>query len=296
MKTFISVCVLMLALGAPCLHSSTYYYGDKGPVILNEVDSLVVVRLSDQYSREDWSLLTSDVNQLDKVSSPRPGVFGYDIVRVSDRSNLTALIDTLVNHEMVAEALPVYASTSGALCYPNNQLVVKIKDKASENEARLMLSAPGLKIVSESSGGIIVLQTTDRSRSSALEAANRLYETGLFKYAHPDLVVYDFLDFTPNDTYFPNQYYLKNSQHADIDIDAETAWEITTGVEGIVVAVLDDGIQDIHEDLNPSKFTAGYDFVDRVPTAKSITGCCSQTTIPDPPRILTRLTACVWPG
>ena len=58
----------------------------------------------------------------------------------------------------------------------------------------------------------------------------------------------------PNDTYFLNQWALKNtgsyaSGTPDADIELTDAWSITTGSHGIIVAVLDTGIDYNHADL-----------------------------------------------
>ncbi len=59
---------------------------------------------------------------------------------------------------------------------------------------------------------------------------------------------------TPNDPSFPSLVGLKNTgQIGGIpgsDIDAEPAWNITTGSSSVVVAVLDLGVNYTHEDLN----------------------------------------------
>lgn len=66
---------------------------------------------------------------------------------------------------------------------------------------------------------------------------------------------------TPNDPSFNQQWGLKNTGQsggtAGADVDAELAWDITTGgttAQGdvIVVAVIDDGFQGTHPDLQPN--------------------------------------------
>ena len=69
------------------------------------------------------------------------------------------------------------------------------------------------------------------------------------------------LDFMPNDPLFQYQFYLENTEFPLIDIDAVGAWDFTLGDSSIVIAVIDDGIQVIHEDLDSTKFFAGWDFV-----------------------------------
>lgn len=59
---------------------------------------------------------------------------------------------------------------------------------------------------------------------------------------------------TPNDPDFIKQWQYLNSENPDVDLDAELAWDITTGgvtVNGdtIVVAAIDDGVDFNHEDF-----------------------------------------------
>jgi len=56
------------------------------------------------------------------------------------------------------------------------------------------------------------------------------------------------LFFTPSEPYYPNQQpYLQM-------ISAEEAWDITRGDQSFVVAVIDTGIDDTHEDLRDKGF------------------------------------------
>jgi subtilisin family serine protease len=75
-----------------------------------------------------------------------------------------------------------------------------------------------------------------------------------------------------NDTYFTQQWALKNTGQApgngtaDCDIDADEAWDITTGSVDVTIAIVDTGIDLNHPDLQ-SKIVAGYDFVNNDATA-----------------------------
>ena len=75
----------------------------------------------------------------------------------------------------------------------------------------------------------------------------------------------------PNDTYYDNQWALNNTGQAisyngntvgtpGADIDAERAWDITTGNSDVIIAILDTGIDLDHPDLQ-SGIIGGYDFV-----------------------------------
>lgn len=70
-------------------------------------------------------------------------------------------------------------------------------------------------------------------------------------YAEPDYA-FEF-DGTPDDPSFGQQWYLHNTGQyvlADADIDAPEAWDIITGTETIVIAVVDTGIDRDHPDLD----------------------------------------------
>ena len=75
----------------------------------------------------------------------------------------------------------------------------------------------------------------------------------------------------PNDNYYQDQWALNNtgqavSYNGDLvgtpgsDVDAERAWDITTGDSNVIIAILDTGIDLDHPDLQ-SGIIGGYDFV-----------------------------------
>lgn len=82
-----------------------------------------------------------------------------------------------------------------------------------------------------------------------LEVAERLQETGLFGYAHPNH--YRYGDAVPNDQRYDRTWHLHM-------LDMEAAWEITTGSPDVVIAVIDSGVRE-HEDLG--RLLPGYDFI-----------------------------------
>ncbi len=76
-------------------------------------------------------------------------------------------------------------------------------------------------------------------------------DTNVVLYAEPDGIMH-LNSFTPNDPNFPNLWGLHNTGQSggtrDMDIDAPEAWDTATGT-GVVVAVLDTGIDYTHPDL-----------------------------------------------
>ncbi len=71
-------------------------------------------------------------------------------------------------------------------------------------------------------------------------------------YAQPNYKIWALI--VPNDPNFPDQWGLNNTGQTgglpDADIDAPEAWNITTGSDDVIVAVIDSGIDYNHPDLN----------------------------------------------
>ncbi len=89
--------------------------------------------------------------------------------------------------------------------------------------------------------------------ASQLDAALALFRHDPnILYAEPDGIVQ--ATFTPNDPEYPVH------QYGPQIVEADKAWDITKGDPGIVVAVVDTGVDYTHEELT-GKVVLGYDFV-----------------------------------
>lgn len=77
------------------------------------------------------------------------------------------------------------------------------------------------------------------------------------EYAEPNFLVH--VELQPNDLYFSEQWGLHNTGQtggtADADIDAPAAWDIQTGSNNVLIAVIDSGVDYNHEDLAINTWT-----------------------------------------
>ncbi len=89
------------------------------------------------------------------------------------------------------------------------------------------------------------------------DAVRRLSRNPLVAYAEPNYLLFQGAE--PNDPNFPDQWALKNTGQqggkVDADVDAELAWDTTTGSQSVIVAVLDTGVDYSHVDLLANLWT-----------------------------------------
>ncbi|MFV2055673.1 MAG: S8 family serine peptidase [Thiohalomonadales bacterium] len=135
---------------------------------------------------------------------------------------------------------------------PNRRLLVKYRSmlKKKNPGEKLNLSQLGVKSTKpiKSISGLHVFTI---SPDSDIASVRRQLEIDPnVEYVETDQTL--FLRRIPNDPQFSSLWGLENSAivgNNDIDINAEQAWDITTGSQSIVIAVLDTGVAYTHEDI-----------------------------------------------
>ena len=101
------------------------------------------------------------------------------------------------------------------------------------------------------------LKLNTGNNKSSLEICNEFYETGNFSDVDPAFM-FNFKNSCSNDTNFGDLWGLNNSLYPDVDINICEAWTVTEG-NGVNVAVLDQGIDKTHNDLNDNISSLSYD-------------------------------------
>ena len=153
--------------------------------------------------------------------------------------------------------------------YSQERVLVKFSPRLNPSYiASILASYSAKKIRKLSPLDIYVIKIPDHS--SVEEMLWLLKKNPDVEYVEPDYSVT--IATIPNDPLFSFQYALYNSGDLNglpgnppvklrADIKAPEAWEETTGNEGVIIAVIDTGIDFLHPDLKSKIQQGGRDFV-----------------------------------
>ncbi len=152
---------------------------------------------------------------------------------------------------------PVAQGTPSPVSMPEivpGEIIVKFQPGVGRLGAQNSLRAEGLRPLEVSpETGVLRVEVTPGQETRAID---ELLARGDVAYATYNYKIYALGD--PNDTFYSNQWGLKNAQ--DHDIDAPEAWSIYTGGSNVTIAVIDTGVDLDHPDL-AAKIVAGWDYV-----------------------------------
>jgi subtilisin family serine protease len=185
------------------------------------------------------------------------------------REPIDQLIGQLEIDERVHLAGPVYFRED--LKHPNgftfdDRIIVRVDEEAAEKDLQPLFREMGVEKVEGPRGdlgkGRMLLRVLDRKRQNTYIVAQELEESGIITSAKVNLVqLHSGLAVVPNDTYFANQWNLRNTGQTmsdgnvgtpGCDINVEPAWDISRGSPLVVIAILDTGCDLDHPDLVPN--------------------------------------------
>lgn len=249
-----------------------YYNGpDAYPVLVRT--ELLSVAVDPQLDRSAVEALLGSRPEVDRAALSAAPISERAWLRVPLLPDLTAdqVLDVARDLELrpgVRFAQP-FVERTGELLGLTDRLLVSFAKGVDVDMAQESLAAEGL-VVAERLDYVpqgFIAQFAPGRGEGALEISSRLYETGLFEWALPEFVQERELRQTPNDTYYGYQWHLTATSTtaqfgipANSHVNAEAAWDVTTGSSGVTVAIIDDGVELGHEDLSPS-VVSGYDFL-----------------------------------
>lgn len=174
-------------------------------------------------------------------------------LRTIQQEKSSGLVYTSSFYQTIPEGLEVGVS---------NLFYVKLKKVDDVNKLIKLADANSVNVIgyNEFLPQWYTLSCDVNSKGDALQMANMFYETGLFEASEPDLmgcVLHNANTSSINDTYY-NSYQW--NLHGQYSINWESAYALSQG-NGVNVAIIDTGIEQLHPDLNFAYGLSGYDTI-----------------------------------
>jgi len=246
---------------------SEYYWHEGKKIALQVSPTHRAVRLANPEHRDARRNIAAAVGSTSPQSTGLDlgnGIILYEISEHATRSAAVSLpSDT--------DELKVFTAGDSAAMIITEEFNVQFKPEVSRSQIDQFNAQNKVRIVTESQWerNAFVLAVQPGAGSDAMAMANRYHDSGLTIYSQPNFVRLLKPAFVPNDPLFPQQWALRNTgQGGGVvgqDIHAVNAWDISRGAATITIAVIDEGVDYTHPDLNiPGKLVTGYDAVRRI--------------------------------
>lgn len=231
-----------------------YYYGyENKKICLREMRNQVYVKFAPDATREQFQAVANN-----RAFSRSRKINGTTVNFIKGAS-YNALV--LESREITPDDLRSFRSKkeivsasylleyNGSFLAVTDEFVVKLKETATYAQLQDLAGQYGCAIGKENEfvQNQFKLYVSKDSERDAMQTANLFYETGLFEFSEPNFMDLDALDSL--DPYFPEQWGLKNTALNGVDIKVEQAWAITKGSPDIKIAVIDQGVDLTHPDL-----------------------------------------------
>lgn len=146
--------------------------------------------------------------------------------------------------------------------YQPDKILVRFRPGVSRRAMEAAHAAMRSQVLSEPAA-VDRLQIVQLATGMTVEQAVSQYRADPnVLYAEPDFIVQ--ATGIPNDPLFSSQWNLQNTGQnggtVGADVHAPAAWDITTGSSGVVIAVIDTGVDYTHPDLSSNVWTASSGF------------------------------------
>ncbi|MGD1846786.1 MAG: S8/S53 family peptidase [Salibacteraceae bacterium] len=286
MKLIINL-MLVLWAGVSLAQSGYYYNGEKIP--LKQVNDQLLVTFHEGVDLEEKIALLNKIPFLESEVSEKNFVTHVDarlkMTRPLSGEELNQVLDVMHENSHVICAHPFFNSEKGnGLQAISDRFAVKLKSPGDYFELTKYARLTNTTIIeqNEYDPNLYYLSASKHAQGNALEMANYFYETNAFDFAEPDFFKFMPMTFCGTDSLFQYQWALRNTGQAFLDsytgqyvngtvgadVKACEAWEITKGSPNVKVAILDNGVDTDHPDLQDNMLM-GYDATANSPLSTS---------------------------
>ncbi len=169
------------------------------------------------------------------------------------------LVAAMVAERHAQFVSPVFRDQAGHPAYLTPDIIIAFSPELEHEEAQKIIAAhiPGTIVARDWAGmhNTYIVRTALTSGFEVLDLANALAQRPDVVYAQSDMVMTVVQhQVIPDDQLFNNAWGLRNVGQLGCcvgqDMNAPMAWTITTGSPDVIVAILDNGVQQNHPDIN----------------------------------------------
>ncbi|MEZ5401864.1 MAG: S8 family serine peptidase [Bryobacteraceae bacterium] len=237
-----------------------FYYGESGERIeLRPSTRSMLVAYRAAAPERDRAALTRGDERLEGIAeSPEVARRNAVVYRRSERAAaaMEAFSNRLRSSGGVRYVAPVYYRGAQPVLV-TDEFIAEFKPEVTPAQRDSLHAAQGVTVVQPLAvaPNTFLLRVNQPGPRGSLNVANAYFESGLVRYAQPNLIKTHTRRAAPNDPFFPQQWHLTR-------IQAEQAWDITRGDPSVVIAVIDDGLDIDHEDIaRPGKIVSPLDII-----------------------------------
>lgn len=251
MKKFITFVTVAFFLTTSLSAQDNYYFYRGAKIPLNE-DKTKVVSISPK--SENVTLNPSNgLTLVNTISDKRSHINVYELA-----SSTTVSRTLSTSSSTSVSVMPCYKAENGNVLIPNGYINVKMKSTDDYPSLQTIAQQKGCEIVEQNPFMPLWynLRVKEASGRNSVDIANSIYETGKFASAFPSFS-FEAIEIS-YDSDVHEQWGLYNSLYEGLDISLSQAWSYSTG-RGIKVAIVDQGIDLLHQDLRDNIYNQSYD-------------------------------------
>ena len=233
-----------------------WMYDEKGEKIyFNKVDSITQIKFIENLENEDKLKLINTICPYSGITINKDKIYIH--------KNVTSFnLDSLNRNNIILYANQSLLSSDNTLQIPTEKIFVNVKENYDLEQIlnKLGIEYSHYRRLGHKKNSYLIFLLNGES----IHIANTLFESGYFNYAQPCFTRFIKTFQAENDLY-EDQWGLNNTGQnggtTGIDINAEEAWEITFGSHEITIAVIDQGVDLNHPDLEDN-LLLGFDATD----------------------------------
>lgn len=173
-------------------------------------------------------------------------------------SEIETLTASLAMEPTIAFVSPVLLSARGGWMIPTREILMQTVASSASSKgyaaSNLLRGLNFTHIPWDLIQDGVILETNSGNGFLLLQAANELAVQPDIHFAEPNMIFSGGSASIPNDPGFTNCWGIHNTGQfggiANVDMDGPEAWDLTTSNAGIIVVIIDSGVQQDHPDIN----------------------------------------------